>query len=330
VDYAEFSSDLRPSRKFSFSAAEENEDTMRRLGVNQRVRQLGTGRFQADMAVRETAHADFFSDRFSRALAIALEPPARTVVLLFPRSASGRFLASGCDLANEAVLVLPDGCATDIVVPDLAGSEAVAISTDRFLELVDVLCPTFVPPERTTVLAGDAAGLGALRAGVLGLTTDAAAASDPEAARDVVVGTIAWLGDAASHPQVLRSNAARRRVAKLAREYIEARYSGAVRTDVLCRLTGVGARTLQRSFREYFGLTITDYVTTVRLNAAHRELAAAHPAEASVSGIALKHGFTHLGRFSVEFRARFGESPRHTLGAAIRRARHPSVDQAGP
>ena len=43
-----------------------------------------------------------------------------------------------------------------------------------------------------------------------------------------------------------------------------------------------------------------DYLKAVRLDAAHRELAAAHPSEDSVTDIALRHGFNHLGRFSIE------------------------------
>ena len=77
----------------------------------------------------------------------------------------------------------------------------------------------------------------------------------------------------------------------------------------------MGVRTLQRCFREYFDLTITEYVKTVRLDAARRKLAATDPVRESVSSIAVQHGFSHFGRFSVEYRERFAESPRETLAA---------------
>ena len=48
-------------------------------------------------------------------------------------------------------------------------------------------------------------------------------------------------------------------------------------------------------------------------DAAYRELTSTHPLEQSVSNIALRHGFNHLGRFSVEFRTRFGKSPKDLL-----------------
>jgi transcriptional regulator GlxA family with amidase domain len=77
----------------------------------------------------------------------------------------------------------------------------------------------------------------------------------------------------------------------------------------------VSGRTLQRCFREYFDLTITDYVKTVRLDTARREMLTAHPSVTSVAAIAMRHGNAHLGRFSVDYRERFGESPKDTLAA---------------
>ena len=46
---------------------------------------------------------------------------------------------------------------------------------------------------------------------------------------------------------------------------------------------------------------------------AHRELTKAHPSECTVTYIALQNGFNHLGRFSVDFYKRFGQSPRDVL-----------------
>jgi transcriptional regulator GlxA family with amidase domain len=75
----------------------------------------------------------------------------------------------------------------------------------------------------------------------------------------------------------------------------------------------VGVRTLQRCFREYFNITVSNYLKAVRLDSARRELVAAHHSNTSVTRIAMQNGCTHLGRFSVEFRERFGQSPRQAL-----------------
>jgi len=39
--------------------------------------------------------------------------------------------------------------------------------------------------------------------------------------------------------------------------------------------------------------------------------------------IAAAHGFTHIGRFSVEYRRQFGETPSETLGRNERRSAGP-------
>jgi len=60
-------------------------------------------------------------------------------------------------------------------------------------------------------------------------------------------------------------------------------------------------------------LTISDYLKAVRFDGSRRALVLADPARDSVTAIAMQHGHAHLGRFSVEYRERFGESPRTTL-----------------
>jgi AraC-like DNA-binding protein len=75
---------------------------------------------------------------------------------------------------------------------------------------------------------------------------------------------------------------------------------------------GVSVRTLQECFRSEFGSTPMTYLRTCRLDAAHQALRDAEPG-ASVTTIALQHGFAHMGRFASEYRARFGETPSATL-----------------
>ena len=113
--------------------------------------------------------------------------------------------------------------------------------------------------------------------------------------------------------QVLHFEGARRGVAKRVRTFIDGHFREPVRMEDLCRATGVGVRTLQRSFRQYFDVTVTNYLKAVRLDAAYRDLIAAHPSRDTVTKIALRNGCSHLGRFSSEFRERFGQLPSETL-----------------
>ena len=74
----------------------------------------------------------------------------------------------------------------------------------------------------------------------------------------------------------------------------------------------VSARTLQQGFRHFRNTSPMSYLHEIRLNAAHEELSQTC-ARASVTEIAVKWGFTHLGRFAHDYRKRFGESPSKTI-----------------
>ncbi|MCG5469558.1 AraC family transcriptional regulator [Micromonospora sp. LAH09] len=77
---------------------------------------------------------------------------------------------------------------------------------------------------------------------------------------------------------------------------------------------GVHPRALQLAFRRHLGTTPTSYVRTVRLDRAHRDLQNADPSTGvTVTVIAHRWGFTHLGRFSADYRSAYGVSPSQTL-----------------
>ncbi len=89
---------------------------------------------------------------------------------------------------------------------------------------------------------------------------------------------------------------------------------------------GVPRRSLQRQFRQHFGKTIIAVLRDHRFQHARRELLRSEPT-ASVSEIAVRSGFTHLARFSAEYRRRYNELPSATLR---RRAALPDLPRAAP
>lgn len=104
------------------------------------------------------------------------------------------------------------------------------------------------------------------------------------------------------------------RAVRRAVDHIEENFGLALTLERLATHTGVSARTLQRGFQEHLGCSPMDYLRDVRLKQARAALIAADPgSDMTVTEIALESGFMHLGRFSVEYRRRFGESPSQTL-----------------
>ena len=74
-------------------------------------------------------------------------------------------------------------------------------------------------------------------------------------------------------------------------------------------------RALEAAFRRRYNDSPLAYVRSVRLERVHETLQrAAHAKEAaSVTDIALQHGFVHMGRFAAYYKQRFGCSPSASL-----------------
>jgi AraC-like DNA-binding protein len=81
----------------------------------------------------------------------------------------------------------------------------------------------------------------------------------------------------------------------------------------LAAIAGVSIRSLQESFRRHAGMPPMTYLRHLRLARVHEHLSQADPALHTVTGIAYRYGFTHMGRFAAEYRSRYGIAPRETL-----------------
>lgn len=102
------------------------------------------------------------------------------------------------------------------------------------------------------------------------------------------------------------------RVIRRAEEFLEGNESPAVRIDDLCVAACTSLSRLERAFRESFGVSPRRFLTMRRLAAVRSELLRG-VADASVTEIATRWGFFHLGQFSKEYRALYAERPSDTL-----------------
>lgn len=99
-----------------------------------------------------------------------------------------------------------------------------------------------------------------------------------------------------------------------AMELIHARAADPLTVPMLAELAGVSVRSLQQGFRDHLGITPLEYLRQVRLARARDDLHAAGPEGAtSVTEVAYRWGFGHLGRFTVYYKHRYGELPSETL-----------------
>ncbi len=97
-----------------------------------------------------------------------------------------------------------------------------------------------------------------------------------------------------------------------------------IKLEDLCRVAGVRARTLEYGFQELYDIGPMAYLRSVRLCRARRDLLNPRRLDASVAKIARQWTFSHMGQFSRDYRALFGESPSTTLERARRSAAQPT------
>ncbi|SHL33712.1 helix-turn-helix domain-containing protein [Roseibium suaedae] len=106
-------------------------------------------------------------------------------------------------------------------------------------------------------------------------------------------------------------------ICRQARTYAEAELdAGDLPTTAgICGAVRVCERTLQYAFRDYAGMTPTAYLRLLRLNRVRAILSKAEADGTTVTEVAMRFGFLHLGRFAQDYKKVFGESPSATLSS---------------
>ena len=95
-------------------------------------------------------------------------------------------------------------------------------------------------------------------------------------------------------------------------DYIESHADQPVDMATLSRVSGFSGATIHRAFRRHRDYTAMQFLQRCRMRLVRQRLLIASPLD-SVTRIAMECGFTHLGRFAIEYKRRYGESPSQTL-----------------
>ena len=100
---------------------------------------------------------------------------------------------------------------------------------------------------------------------------------------------------------------------KKVEDYLQHNAHLPITLDDLSTEAGVSARTLQQAFRSHYGVSPMQYLKQIRLDKLRDELLCSDDSHLSLADLAMRWGFAHQGRFSAEYRGRFGEAPSATL-----------------
>ncbi len=102
-------------------------------------------------------------------------------------------------------------------------------------------------------------------------------------------------------------------------EKVYGHMDGKINIKTLAQEYAVSGHTLQTSFKALFGFTPKRFFRLLKLNHVYYDLKNADAQSSSVSKIAQKWGFTHMGRFSLYYKELFGENPSVTLKRALKK-----------
>lgn len=111
-------------------------------------------------------------------------------------------------------------------------------------------------------------------------------------------------------PPQTRSTVLPRHVRR-AQEYLHNHAHEPITTTQLALIAGISTRSLNAGFREFLGVSPSQYLRELRLQRVRDDLLSG--GGPNIASIALRWGFEHMGRFAAQYRQAFGETPSQTL-----------------
>jgi len=133
---------------------------------------------------------------------------------------------------------------------------------------------------------------------------------------DFVAGLISAAADAEKFDD-RSALSTRARSVRHALDYLADRAGDEISVGSICAATGVSWRTLDRGFREQFGIGPKAYLNRFRLGLVRSELLRKR-ADTGVADAANAWGFWHMGQFAKDYYRMFGELPSETLKTRAR------------
>ncbi len=128
--------------------------------------------------------------------------------------------------------------------------------------------------------------------------------------REIIISTVlATLPHNYDQELTTKVDCAVPRSVKRAEEYMRAHAAQPISVEILAREAGCSERALQNAFRTFRERTPMTVLRDVRLECAHAELKFE---DSNVTEVALKWGFSNLGRFAALYEAKYLEKPSQT------------------
>jgi AraC-like DNA-binding protein len=301
--------------KFTFQY-DDIRDLGNAVGWDLGFRQLSDGEQALDCQVFAGRNVTVLLVRFNRAFhQLGYVPPGTITVGIPLQNVRGWFGESG---ENGCILPFNQESGFDCVSGEVFAGWTISIDEDFARDVADahqlpVHEHLYRPWSRSIIVRS--AAVKYVRDLLSNYFDSMSALFLPEHEEELVVGLLrAAMTDSDA---VDRSTAAMRTHAiAIALDYISGHECERVTIREICDDTKVAVRTLERAFKEHFGIGPKAYLIRRRLNGA-RDALVRNDGPTAIVDVANEWGFWHMGQFAKDYRALFGELPSETLGRHI-------------
>lgn len=245
------------------------------------------------------------------------DAPLEDYLLTLPVAGSGRF-RYGNDSAfatpGRGVIIGPHRD-FEFAFDESWDQVIVRLDRGRVEDVASALTGEVGPVHFDLALAEDVRTLDGLLQSAIGLVGSAAAEHRPQLLwqlEQVIIETLLLAQpNNRTRPADADRPATSQRVRR-AMEYMVERLAEPVSVADIAAVSGTSVRSLQAAFRSELGTTPVQWLRSQRLERAHALLVSGAPG-LTVTDVAYRCGFFHLGEFGSAFRARYGATPSTVL-----------------
>lgn len=288
-------------------------------------RQLSRGKFCSKLKFAQLNDIELLYLSWSQAVQIQGNSPPETISFGIAISSQGRSIWRGMEYNSQDILINADQ-EVDLKVP--AGYEmyTVTIKQERLLEYAEWQQRRLHQKDLEKTLGRvNAAVLSVIKAYLqssfvlLELNPSYSQTYDSMQfiSQDIVSLCITVLLSAEEMSPLLPQALQRAQLVKQLEQYMLAHLDQPLTIEHLCKVAGVRERSLNNYFRELLDMSPMAYFKALRLNRVRSVLKLADPTTDKVATLAKQYGFQHMGYFSVDYKAMFGESPSETLWRSV-------------
>jgi len=305
----------KPIRLPSVDALEESSQAM---GWDIEYKQLRKGSFTCTSQSVDSDEASCVTEIYTNKLLVRSTPPSGCVAFFLPQLSEGSVKISGSELSLGDFILLTPGAEVDTVIDGKMKNQSVFMQKERFDEIMLRLIPNANYRSMDDAMMSQVYRAPTQKLQWLFESFERLRQSPEHNQEDfsnLLSSLILCFADSTQlvgHQKINRKAATY--AVKKAVTYIDGHYHSTISMENLCSYVGIGVRTLQRYFLEQLDMTPLHYIRAKRMKSARHDLTKADPRQHTVTHIATKNGYSHLGRFAKEYKSFFGESPSQTLG----------------